>query len=55
LQLDTSCDGYVDWEEFLTYFMLLYRENDYLRSKKDIPFQVEAVIRHIVQNRVSGQ
>ncbi|KAK7112140.1 cilia- and flagella-associated protein 337-like isoform X2 [Littorina saxatilis] len=50
-KLDTSCDGYVDWEEFLTYMMLLYRENDYLRTKKDIPFQVEAVIRHIVQNR----
>ncbi|XP_076443223.1 cilia- and flagella-associated protein 337-like isoform X3 [Babylonia areolata] len=50
-KLDTSCDGYVDWEEFLTYMMLLYRENDYLRTKKDTPFQVEAVIRHIVHNR----
>ena len=44
----------MDWEEFLTYMMLLYRENDYLRTKKDIPFQVEAVIRHIVHNRVGS-
>ncbi|KAK7469672.1 hypothetical protein BaRGS_00036301, partial [Batillaria attramentaria] len=51
MKLDTSCDGYVDWNEFCTYMLLLYRENDYLRTKRDIPFQVEPVIRHIVHNR----
>ncbi|KAK6170880.1 hypothetical protein SNE40_019170 [Patella caerulea] len=50
-KLDTSCDGYVDWNEFCTYMLLLYRENDYLRSKKEIPFLQEPKIRHIVQNR----
>ncbi|GFO38221.1 WD repeat-containing protein on y chromosome-like isoform x1 [Plakobranchus ocellatus] len=51
MKLDTSCDGYVDWNEFCTYLLLLYRENDYLRTKRDIPFLVEPKIRHIVHNR----
>ncbi|XP_041364011.1 WD repeat-containing protein on Y chromosome-like isoform X2 [Gigantopelta aegis] len=50
-KLDTSCDGYVDWNEFCTYMLLLYRENDYLRTKKQIPFLVEPKIRHVVHNR----
>ncbi|XP_059147520.1 WD repeat-containing protein on Y chromosome-like [Physella acuta] len=51
MKLDTSCDGYVDWDEFCTYLLLLYRENDYLRTKSEIPFMVEPRIRHIVHNR----
>lgn len=50
-KLDTSCDGYVDWNEFCTYLLLLYRENDYVRTKKDIPFLQEPKIRHVVPNR----
>ncbi|XP_064614731.1 WD repeat-containing protein on Y chromosome-like [Liolophura sinensis] len=50
-KLDTSCDGYVDWNEFCTYMLLLYRENDYLRTKREIPFITEPKIRHIVYNR----
>lgn len=51
-QLDTSLDGYVDWNEFCTYMLLLYRENDYMRTKREIPFLVEPKLRHIVHNRV---
>ncbi|KAK3758931.1 hypothetical protein RRG08_016011 [Elysia crispata] len=51
MKLDTSCDGYVDWNEFCTYLLLLYRENDYLRTKREIPFLVEPKIRHIVHNK----
>ena len=51
--MDTSCDGYVDWNEFCTYMLLQYRENDYMRTQKQIPFQQEPRIRHIVHNRVS--
>ncbi|PVD39372.1 hypothetical protein C0Q70_02002 [Pomacea canaliculata] len=51
VKLDTSCDGYVDWNEFCTYMLLLYREQDYLRAKQEMPFMVEPVIRHIVHNR----
>ncbi|GAB1602852.1 WD repeat-containing protein on Y chromosome-like [Argonauta hians] len=50
-KLDTSCDGYVDWNEFCTYLLLLYRENDYIRTKKEIPFTQEPKIRHVVPNR----
>ncbi|XP_035828989.1 WD repeat-containing protein on Y chromosome [Aplysia californica] len=51
MKLDTSCDGYVDWNEFCTYLLLLYRENDYLATKREIPFLAEPKIRHIVYNR----
>ncbi|KAL4240997.1 hypothetical protein ACF0H5_001776 [Mactra antiquata] len=50
-KLDSSASGYVDWNEFCTYLLLLYRENDYMRTKREIPFLVEPKIRHIVQNR----
>ncbi|XP_052262965.1 WD repeat-containing protein on Y chromosome-like isoform X3 [Dreissena polymorpha] len=51
MKLDSSGSGYVDWNEFCTYLLLLYRENDYMRTKREIPFLVEPKIRHIVQNR----
>ena len=51
-QLDSQASGYVDWNEFCTYLLLLYRENDYMRTKREIPFLEEPKIRHIVQNRV---
>ncbi|XP_060573290.1 WD repeat-containing protein on Y chromosome-like isoform X4 [Ruditapes philippinarum] len=51
MKLDSSVSGYVDWNEFCTYLLLLYRENDYMRTKREIPFLVEPKIRHIVQNR----
>ncbi|KAL5017844.1 hypothetical protein ScPMuIL_003566 [Solemya velum] len=50
-KLDTASDGYVDWNEFCSYMLLLYRENDYVLTKKEIPFLAEPKIKHIVQNR----
>ncbi|MGH0146081.1 UNVERIFIED_CONTAM: hypothetical protein FKN15_018407 [Acipenser sinensis] len=29
LYVDTSCDGYVDWDEFCTYMKLQYKEKDF--------------------------
>ncbi|XP_055876696.1 WD repeat-containing protein 49-like isoform X3 [Biomphalaria glabrata] len=51
MKLDTSGDNYVDWNEFCSHLLVLYRENDYLRKKNDIPFMVEPKIRHIVHNK----
>lgn len=51
LKLDSSCDGYVDWNEFCTYLLLLYRENDYMSTKREIPFLAEAKITHVIHNR----
>ena len=51
LQLDTSDDGFVDWDEFCTYMLLQLRENDFLASQTQRPFQSEAKIRHIVYNK----
>ncbi|XP_064637087.1 WD repeat-containing protein on Y chromosome-like isoform X2 [Lineus longissimus] len=50
-KLDTSGDGYVDWGEFCTYMLLQYRENDYMRTKKELPFRSEPKIRHSIHNR----
>ncbi|XP_052069658.1 WD repeat-containing protein on Y chromosome-like isoform X4 [Mytilus californianus] len=51
LKLDSTCDGYVDWNEFCTYLLLLYRENDYMSTKREIPFLAEAKITHVIHNR----
>ncbi|KAH9494635.1 hypothetical protein Btru_019804 [Bulinus truncatus] len=51
IKLDTSGDNYVDWNEFCSHLLMLYRENDFLRKKSDIPFLVEPKIRHIVHNK----
>uniref|UniRef100_A0A8C5R5F8 EF-hand domain-containing protein n=1 Tax=Leptobrachium leishanense TaxID=445787 RepID=A0A8C5R5F8_9ANUR len=33
-KVDTSCDGYVDWDEFCTYMLLQYKEKDYIITRK---------------------
>ncbi|XP_071952599.1 cilia- and flagella-associated protein 337-like [Antedon mediterranea] len=50
-KVDTSADGYVDWNEFCTYMLMQLRETDYMRLKKFLPFSADPKIRHIVQNR----
>eukprot|EP00058_Branchiostoma_floridae_P018136 XP_002603625.1 hypothetical protein BRAFLDRAFT_126931 [Branchiostoma floridae] len=50
-KMDTSCDGLIDWNEFCTYMLLQYRENDYMRTKRDIPFRSSAHIKHCVFNK----
>ncbi|CAH1274614.1 EFCAB8 [Branchiostoma lanceolatum] len=50
-KMDTSCDGLIDWNEFCTYMLLQYRENDYMRTKRDIPFRSLAHIKHCVFNK----
>ncbi len=53
LQLDTSADGYVDWDEFVTYMILQLKERDQVQVKTRQPFRTDAKIRHVVHNRVS--
>ncbi|XP_038067567.1 WD repeat-containing protein on Y chromosome-like isoform X2 [Patiria miniata] len=48
-KVDTSADGMVDWNEFCTYMLLHYREND--NVKKDLPLKYEPHFRHITQNK----
>ncbi|KAI0223371.1 WD repeat-containing protein 49 [Lamellibrachia satsuma] len=50
-KLDSTCDGYVDWDEFCSYILIQLREGDYGQAKKMIPFNSEPRIRHIVYNR----
>lgn len=50
-KLDTSSDGFVDWNEFCTYMLMQFRERDYMRTIRMVPFQSEAKIRHIVPNK----
>ena len=52
LQLDTSADGFVDWNEFVTYMLLQLKERDQIKVKTRIPFRTDPRIRHVVHNRV---
>ena len=52
-QVDTSADGMVDWNEFCTYMLLHYKENDVMKRKQAVPFTDQPKIRHISPNRVS--
>ena len=37
--MDTNCDGTVDWDEYLSYMLLEYREKDQMIFlNKDKPF-----------------
>lgn len=54
-EVDTSCDGLIDWNKFCTYLLLYYKERDYMKAKKEIFLGREPLIRHCVQNKVSGE
>ncbi|XP_072168406.1 cilia- and flagella-associated protein 337-like [Diadema setosum] len=50
-KVDTSADGMVDWNEFVTYMLLHYRENDNMKMRKYVVFNTEPRLRHITQNK----
>jgi Ca2+-binding EF-hand superfamily protein len=40
MKVDTNCDGTVDWDEYLSYMLLEYREKDamnFLKQPKPFP------------------
>ncbi|XP_031750588.1 WD repeat-containing protein on Y chromosome isoform X2 [Xenopus tropicalis] len=49
-EVDTSCDGYVDWGEFCTYLLLQYRKRDY-RMIGRVTFLGQPVIRLCTRNK----
>ncbi|MBN3313526.1 WDR49 protein, partial [Atractosteus spatula] len=52
-KVDTSCDGYVDWEEFCTYLLLQYKEKDYTGRQRETFLSTQPVIRHCLYNKVT--
>ncbi|MBN3300586.1 WDR49 protein, partial [Amia calva] len=50
-QVDTSCDGYVDWDEFCTYMLLQYNERDYAGHHKDTFLSTQPLIKHCLYNK----
>ncbi len=52
MQVDTSADGMVDWNEFCTYMLLHYKESDAMRRKQAMPFTGLPKLRHIGPNKV---
>ncbi|PIK37549.1 putative WD repeat-containing protein on Y chromosome [Apostichopus japonicus] len=48
-KVDTSADGMVDWNEFCTYMLLHYRENDKVIHKQGVACLMEPTIIHIPQ------
>ncbi|KAG7491778.1 hypothetical protein MATL_G00007240 [Megalops atlanticus] len=53
-KVDTSCDGYVDWDEFCTYMLLQYREKDRTVQPRDALLSPQPLIRHCPYNKLSG-
>ena len=46
LQVDTNCDGTVDWDEYLSYMLLEYREKDtmnFMTKLKPFPKRLRLV------------
>ncbi|XP_036384187.1 WD repeat-containing protein on Y chromosome [Megalops cyprinoides] len=50
-KMDTSCDGYVDWDEFCTYMLLEYREKDRTVKPRDALLSPQPLIRHCPCNK----
>ncbi|XP_066560708.1 cilia- and flagella-associated protein 337 [Amia ocellicauda] len=50
-KVDTSCDGYVDWDEFCTYMLLQYNERDYAGHHKDTFLSTQPLIKHCLYNK----
>nr|XP_026689544.1 WD repeat-containing protein on Y chromosome isoform X2 [Ciona intestinalis] len=50
-KVDTACDGYVDWNEFCTYMLLQMREWEHIQNLKLIPFESQAVVGQIFNNK----
>ena len=54
-QLDVSCDGYVDWDEFCHYMLMQFKENEFIRQQKVcLPFQNPPKIKHLPTNKVTS-
>ena len=46
MKVDTNCDGTVDWDEYLSYMLLEYREKDamnFLRQPRPFPMTANVV------------
>ncbi|XP_028675795.2 WD repeat-containing protein on Y chromosome [Erpetoichthys calabaricus] len=50
-KVDTSCDGYVDWDEFCTYMLMRYKEKDYVNNGQDTTFTSQPLIKHCLHNK----
>ena len=53
LQLDMSCDGLVDWDEFCQYLLLQFTENEIVRRQSiRVPFHEFPMIKFLSRNKV---
>ena len=53
-QVDTSCDGFVDWDELCTYMLLRMRELDHVTNSLLAPISTPAIITQILHNKVEN-
>ncbi|MGH0136072.1 UNVERIFIED_CONTAM: hypothetical protein FKN15_019030 [Acipenser sinensis] len=49
--VDTSCDGYVDWDEFCTYMLLQYKERDFVSTRRETFLGTQPLIRLCLHNK----
>ena len=52
MKVDIASDGMVDWDEFCTYMMLQFEENDKSIKNKSCPFGSKPNIVKIDHNKV---
>lgn len=50
-KVDTSCDGYVDWDEFCTYMLLQYKERDFVSTRRETFLETQPLIRLCLHNK----
>ncbi|RXM33828.1 WD repeat-containing protein 49 [Acipenser ruthenus] len=50
-KVDTSCDGYVDWDEFCTYMLLQYKERDFVSTRRETFLGTQPLIRLCLHNK----
>ncbi|XP_043944952.1 EF-hand calcium-binding domain-containing protein 8 [Protopterus annectens] len=52
MKIDTNCDGTVDWDEYLNYMLLEYRERDYMQKQSTLIFPKPMKLIPVIQHEI---
>jgi hypothetical protein len=52
MQLNSKESGLINWDDFCTYMLQFYQEEDYANALRTSPFNSEPKIRHVSHNKV---
>jgi len=51
-QIDTTCDGLINWNQFCSYLLMQFQDKDKLMYGRPVPFQSQVKLRHNLYNKV---